>query len=103
MSEIMAMQKLPTAAECRARDLRRVSGWHRWLGMALSFFALLVLPIDAFAYLDPGTGSILLQGLIAAVAAAGTFVSVFWQKIKGWWNTLIRGRRRSSDDDKAPR
>jgi hypothetical protein len=31
---------------------------------AISLFA----PLNAYAYLDPGTGSILLQGLIAAIA-----------------------------------
>ena len=42
--------------------------------------ALLVLfafNTNAHAYLDPGTGSILLQALAAAVLAAG----VFWRRI----------------------
>lgn len=42
--------------------------------------ALLILftfNTNAYAYLDPGTGSILLQALAAAVLAAG----VFWRRI----------------------
>jgi len=29
---------------------------------------------NAFAYIDPGTGSIILQGLIAGIAAAGATI-----------------------------
>ncbi|MDC3028669.1 hypothetical protein OA177_01995 [Candidatus Pelagibacter sp.] len=34
------------------------------------------------AYLDPGMGGLLIQGLIAAIAAVTTFCSVYWRKIK---------------------
>ncbi len=36
----------------------------------------------AYAYLDPGTGSILLQGLIAAVAGGLVAIRVYWAKIR---------------------
>ncbi len=36
----------------------------------------------AFAYLDPGTGSMLIQGLIGAVAAAFVVGRLYWYKIK---------------------
>lgn len=47
---------------------------------------LFVLAGDAHAYLDPGTGSILLQALAAAVLAAG----VFWQRILTFVKGLFR-------------
>ena len=37
----------------------------------------LVFPQTAHAYLDPGTGSMILQGIAAAAIAAG----LFWRKI----------------------
>ena len=37
----------------------------------------------AHAYLDPGTGSILLQGLIAAVAAVTVGARIYLSKIRG--------------------
>ena len=40
-----------------------------WFGL-MSVAALLMTTRDAHAYLDPGTGSMLLQGLIAGIAAA---------------------------------
>jgi hypothetical protein len=36
----------------------------------------------AHAYIDPGTGSILLQSIIAALAIGASFVAGFWTKIK---------------------
>ena len=35
------------------------------------------------AYLDPGTGSAILQALIAALAACGVMMSNSWKKMKG--------------------
>lgn len=37
---------------------------------------------DAFAYLDPGTGSYLLQILIAALAGSFFAIKMKWQSIK---------------------
>jgi hypothetical protein len=34
------------------------------------------------AYLDPGTGSIMIQGLIAAFAGGALVVKLYWRKIK---------------------
>lgn len=44
----------------------------------------LFFPTPAFAYFDPGTGSMLIQVVVGAVAT----VAVFWRKIK----TAIRSR-----------
>lgn len=48
----------------------------------LLFVLCLATPATAYAYLDPGTGSILLQGLIAAVAAGLAIGKMYWAKIK---------------------
>ena len=37
---------------------------------------------EAYAYLDPGTGSILLQGLIAAIATALATGKYWWHRVK---------------------
>ena len=44
--------------------------------------ALLVFPAgDAHAYLDPGTGSMIVQLVIGAVAVAGVTLKMYWRKI----------------------
>ena len=43
----------------------------------------------AWAYLDPATGWMIIQGIIAAVAAAFVAVGSYWTRLKVW---LSRGR-----------
>jgi hypothetical protein len=45
-------------------------------------FVFLLLPVKAYAYLDMGTGSMLLQLLVAGLAGAAVFLRIFWIKIK---------------------
>lgn len=40
---------------------------------------------QAHAYLDPGTGSMILQGIIAAVAVVGLTLKNYWYKIRGFF------------------
>jgi len=50
----------------------------------------LVVPFSAYAYLDPGTGSFIIQIIIAAVATAAISVKVFWQKIKELFSRFFK-------------
>lgn len=49
--------------------------------LATNFISLFVIVSSAHAYLDPGTGSIILQGLIAALAAGAVFIKMYWYKL----------------------
>ena len=48
-------------------------------------FGLISYTSPAFAYLDPGTGSMLVQGLIGGVAVVMSFLSIYWQKVKAFF------------------
>jgi hypothetical protein len=52
-----------------------------------------LLPLSAHAYLDPATGSILVQGLIGAIAAIG----VFFGRIRGAVRRLLSGKNRKAE------
>lgn len=39
----------------------------------------------AFAYLDPGTGSMLLQALMAGFVAIGVTAGIYWRRIKNFF------------------
>lgn len=53
------------------------------LPRATLIFSVLVFAIEpAHAYLDPGTGSILLQGLIGGVAAGFAVISMNYHRAK---------------------
>jgi len=44
--------------------------------------ALLALSFNAEAYLDPGTGSMLLQVVLGGVAAIGVAIKLYWHKLR---------------------
>ena len=50
---------------------------------------------DAHAYLDPGTGSMIIQILIASFIGAAVFLRRFWTRIAEFFN-----RYRNSDTPK---
>jgi hypothetical protein len=60
-----------------------------WKVLVLMF--LLVPLVSASAYVDPGTGSMIVQAVIAAFVTGAAFVGAFWRK-------LFR-RRPSADED----
>lgn len=43
----------------------------------------------AYAYIDPGTGSFLVQVLLATLLAVAASVRIFWQRIKDTWQRLL--------------
>ncbi|OPY79184.1 MAG: hypothetical protein A4E65_01969 [Syntrophorhabdus sp. PtaU1.Bin153] len=51
--------------------------------------SLLTFSSKAHAYLDPGAGSMVLQGLLAAFFAVVAFLGVSWRKLKSWWQHFI--------------
>ena len=56
-------------------------------GFLVPLFTILLLArglfiSDAYAYLDPGTGSMMIQALIGALVGVGITLKVFWYKIK---------------------
>lgn len=56
--------------------------------MQLLILALILTPIHvdtAAAYLDPGTGSLLLQSILALVAGAGVMLKLYWTKLKSYF------------------
>jgi hypothetical protein len=42
---------------------------------------LLSIPLSIIAYIDPGTGSIVLQAVIASVVGAAIAVKLFWHRL----------------------
>lgn len=51
----------------------------------LTFFLLAFFSQRAAAYLDPGTGSMILQGLIAGIAVAGFAIKSYWYRIRSFF------------------
>ena len=60
---------------------------YRTLAIAL----LLLSSTNAWAYLDPGTGSMIIQGIIAGIAMAGFTIKTYWYRIKAFFNKSSEG------------
>ncbi len=50
------------------------------------------------AYIDPGTGSFLVQALVAAVAGIAVTLKMYWSKIKGFFG----GATVATEGDESP-
>ena len=64
----------------------------------ISFCVLLIGAEPAWAYLDPGTGSLILQSLIAGIAGLLVVGRLYWAKLK---NFLATAFSRSSTQPSA--
>lgn len=53
--------------------------------LALAALTLLLTADDAHAYLDPGTGSLVLQIMVGSVLAVGYTVKVYWRRIRSFF------------------
>jgi len=52
----------------------------------------------AHAYIDPGTGSMIIQAVIAAIAVASVSIGIFWRRLRAFFERLF-GRNNSGGDD----
>jgi hypothetical protein len=55
-------------------------------------------PVHVLAYLDPGTGSMLVQLLVGGVAAAAVTVKLYWHRLM----RLLRIRKDEPEPDQEP-
>lgn len=55
---------------------------------------------EAHAYLDPGVGSMLLQGLIAGIAAASVAAGYYWDRLKTFFR--VSPKKPDPASKKAP-
>lgn len=60
-------------------------------------FAFFSFPATASAYLDPGTGSMVVQVIIATFAGALYMLKIYWRKIFGMF------RRKRDDNNQLER
>ncbi len=65
----------------------------------LSLFCL-ILPQKACAYIDPSTGNLAVQMLMAVLVGGFFMVKAYWNKIKVFFKNLFsRGQEQEKDDD----
>ena len=59
---------------------------------------LLLICTDAVAYLDPGTGSMLLQVILGGIAAVGVAIKLYWHKLRAAFGV---SKKKGTEDESA--
>lgn len=77
------------------RTRRRSAGIRPGAALAAAAVGLVLAGArEAWAYVDPGTGSYVLQTLVAGALGAAFAVKTFWGSIKAWLSrSLGKGKR----------
>ena len=79
-----------------------LSGERRSSSISLSIFvvlSILCIPSKAYAYIDPGTGSMILQGLIAGLMGVLFTIKIYWTRIKNFLFRLKIDQKKNPDRD----
>ena len=61
-------------------------------------FVFFLLTGPVYAYLDPGTGNIIIQAILAFIATTVTTLSFYWTKVKIFLSKLFK--RNKSEKEK---
>ena len=59
-------------------------------------FLIYIFSINyVFAYLDPGTGSIILQAILGAIAAGFSYCVFYWNKVKNFFLRVFKRKKKT--------
>ena len=64
----------------------------------MKFFLIIIIYYftfitSSYAYLDPGSASIILQSILGAIAAVGATIGLYWKKIKNLFFKIFRKKK----------
>jgi len=62
------------------------------------FCLLLMMSINVYAYLDPGTGSMMLQVILGGIAAVGVAIKLYWHRLRA---ALGMSKKEEPEDESA--
>jgi hypothetical protein len=57
------------------------------------------ISVPAHAYLDPGTGSLIIQSVIGAIAAASITAKLWWHKLKVFFSKSSAVPKNAAEND----
>ena len=69
----------------------------------LALFFGVFISFPAQAYLDPGTGSLFIQGILAAVTSTGVALKIYWSRIVKildlWKNKGVQSNTKNDNEN----
>ena len=63
----------------------------------LAVLAIAMFPASAYAYIDPGSGSYIIQILIAGIMAGALSIKMFWNRIKAMFSSHFSKKTPNQD------
>ena len=66
--------------------------------LILNTIAIFLIVTNAYAYLDPGSGSFILQAIIGFLAALSASFLYYWTKVKNFFLKLFK---KNNNDEKT--
>jgi hypothetical protein len=89
---------MTTNAARRTRiDTRLILCW-----MLTAIVASIVAPAPAYAYLDPATGSMIIQIVSGAVLGVVLIVKTYWRRIKGFFSSDSSDTTNLTEETRRP-
>jgi uncharacterized membrane protein len=67
--------------------------------LILNIIAIFLVVTNAYAYLDPGTGSFILQAIIGFLAAVSAGFLYYWTKVKNFFTKLFKKKNNDEKTD----
>ncbi len=67
------------------------------IGYLIILLLFAVEPLSAHAYLDPGTGSFIIQVVIAAVAGISFSLKIYWKKMAGQLSRVFKREKKDGE------
>ena len=61
------------------------------------FIYFCLISTEAHAYLDPGTGSIIIQAILGAIAAFFTSIAIYWDKAKNFFKKITKKKKENNN------
>lgn len=74
----------------------------KWLTLRLTCVAFIlssILAPGAHAYIDPGSGSVLLQLILGGIAGIGVVVRLYWDRVKTRCQSLFGRAEKANPDE----
>ena len=67
--------------------------------LILNIITIFLVVTNAYAYLDPGTGSFILQAIIGFLAALSAGFLYYWTKVKNFFLKLFKKNKNDEKTD----
>ena len=64
-----------------------------------NIIAIFLIVSNAYAYLDPGTGSFILQAIIGFLAAVSAGFLYYWTKVKNFFLKILKKKNNDEKTD----